>query len=163
VQNGEKGEKALDATNESLEIFPASQKIEGPKPTAKSKKLSKGEAIAVVNRMGERIVGSSFEQELEGLSALPKPRGMYDTQVVVVPIGYLVEPPVRIGGVEVQPNSRIPSREGIDRIKVQFKANGYAREAAVMIGVHSVRFQLLIDLQKHMCSVGCWLKESSIS
>jgi hypothetical protein len=134
VRKGDKGEVRLDM-DESLGTFPASQKIEVPKPTAKSKKLSKGEAIAVVNRMGEGIVGSSLENELEILSALLNPRGMWDSQVVVLPIGYLVQLPVKIGGVEVQPNSRIPSREGIDRIKVQFKANGYAREAAVMIGV----------------------------
>jgi hypothetical protein len=108
VPKGDKGEKALDVGDESLEIFPASQPIKVPNPTVKSKKLSKGEAIAVVNRMGEEIVGSSLEHELDGLSALPNPRGMWDSQVVVVPIGYLVQPPVKIGGVDVQPNSRIP-------------------------------------------------------
>jgi hypothetical protein len=46
--------------------------------------------------------------------------------------------------VEVQPNSRLPSREGIERIKSQFRANGYSKEAAVMIGVLSVSESLLM-------------------
>jgi hypothetical protein len=47
-------------------------------------------------------------------------RDTRESQAVVLPLGYLLEPPVKVTvkgkQVEVQPNSRLPSREGIEWI-----------------------------------------------
>jgi hypothetical protein len=124
--------------DESLGIFPASQKIAPDRTSKKSKIHTKHEAKEVMHEMAEKIKRSTLEDTLDGLSAIPLEAGPRESQAVVVPLGYLLEPPVTVKGVEVQPNSRLPSRKGIERIKSQFKANGYSKEAAVMIGVLSI-------------------------
>jgi hypothetical protein len=130
--------------DESLGIFPASQKIAAERTSKKSKIHTKQEAKEVMQEMAENIKRSSLEDTLDSLSAIPLEAGVRESQVVVLPLGYLLEPPVTVTvkgkAVEVQPNSRLPSREGIERIKSQFRANGYSKEASVMIGVLSVSF-----------------------
>jgi hypothetical protein len=100
--------------------------------------------------MAYNIRRSTLEDTLDTLSAIrPVEAGPRKSQAVVLPLGYLLEPPVKLTvkgkQVEVQLNSRLPSREGIEWIKSQLRANGYSKEAAVMIGVLSVSESLLMQ------------------
>lgn len=134
------GEGKGKEDDETLGILPASQKIPLDKPSKKSQKMTKVEAQGVMHKMSAAITDRTLDDTLRELNALPEDAvSSADGSIVAtIPLGYLVEPPVEMGGVMVQPNSRAPSREGIDRIKTHFKANGYLKEAAVMIGVLSV-------------------------
>jgi hypothetical protein len=128
--------------DESLGIFPASQKIAPERTSQKTRIHTKQEAKEVMQEKAEKLKWSTLEDTLDSFSAIPLEAGVRDSQVVVLPLGYLLEPPVTVTvkgkAMEVQPNSRLPSREGIERIKSQFRANGYSKEAAVMIGVLSI-------------------------
>jgi hypothetical protein len=135
------------AEDESLGILPASQKIPIDRPSKKTKIHTRVEALAIMHEMAANIRRSTLEDTLDSLSAIPSDARLRESQAVVLPLGYLLEPPVKVTvkgkQVEVQPNSRLPSREGIERIKSQFRANGYSKEAAVMIGVLSVSWSFL--------------------
>jgi hypothetical protein len=111
--------------------------------------MTKGEAQGVMHKMSTAITERTLDDTLRELNALPKDAvSSADGSIVAtIPLGYLVEPPVEIGGAMVQPNSRAPSREGIDRIKTHFKANGYLKEVAVMIGVLSVSESIIADFK----------------
>jgi hypothetical protein len=156
------GETKVLTLDESLEIFPASQKIPIDRPSKKTKIHTRVEATGVMQDMAYNIRRSTLEDTLNTLSAIPVEAGPGESQAVVLPLGYLLEPPVKVAvngkQVEVQPNSRLPSREGIERIKSQFRANGYSKEAAVMIGVLSISESLLMQslvCMMHVLRVFC--------
>jgi hypothetical protein len=90
------GKTEVSVLDKSLGIFPASQKISIDRPSKKTKVHTRVEATGVMQDRAYDIRRSTLEDTLETLSAIPVEAGPRESQAVVLPLGYLLEPPVKV-------------------------------------------------------------------